>query len=60
MNYPKDVPDPGMFDHRSGDCPTHGDNVVFARAKGSSGPALCVECMLAVYAEQELAMEKSG
>lgn len=45
-NYPDTVPDPGLFEHRSGDCATHGANVVFARPKGSCETPLCVECML--------------
>ena len=60
MNYPQEVPDPGAFDHRSGDCDKHGVNVVFARPKGSKEPPLCVECMLAAYDEQLTEYKVSG
>jgi len=37
---------PGSFDHRSGDCPTHGSNVVFARPARSTVGFQCVACLL--------------
>jgi hypothetical protein len=39
-------PIPGQFDHRSGDCVAHGDNVPHARMRGSTGPYACVACLL--------------
>jgi hypothetical protein len=52
-NYTAD-PEPGSFDHRSGDCPRHGINVPVARAKGALGQFYCCECLL--EAAQELAV----
>jgi hypothetical protein len=49
MNYPKETPAPGSFDHRSGDCDRHGVNVVFAKPKGSQQPPFCVRCAQEVY-----------
>lgn len=60
-DYPEDGhPDPGSFDHRSGDCPKHGANVVFARPKGSRTTPLCVECMLDAAEKRITNFDKSG
>lgn len=56
--YPEDKQVvPGEWEHRSGECPTHGDNVPFARPRKSIQPHLCVECMIS--AAQKL-YEKEG
>ena len=39
-------PEPGLYDHRSGDCPAHGVNVPHARYRGLIGPYACIECLL--------------
>lgn len=52
MNY-KQEPTPGDFDHRSGECPEHGDNVVVFRPKGQFGRYQCVACALEVLKMQE-------
>lgn len=45
-------PVPGDWDHRGGDCATHGDNVPFFRPKGVTGPYYCVECVLKKLREE--------
>ena len=47
-----DNPTPGEFDHRGGDCPTHGPNVAVYRQKGFLGPFFCVACSLVLEKEQ--------
>ena len=47
MIYPKD-PVPGDWEHRSGECQDHGENVPFARPKGSIRPHECVACLLEI------------
>lgn len=46
-DYTED-PTPGEWDHRSGDCETHGENVAHFRAKKTVGPYYCVQCALAI------------
>jgi hypothetical protein len=36
----------GSWEHRSGDCKIHGENVSFAKPYGSSERHQCVQCML--------------
>jgi hypothetical protein len=48
----KPDPVPGDWDHRGGDCVTHGDNVPFFRPKGVTGPYYCVECVLKKLREE--------
>lgn len=47
INYISE-PIPGDFDHRGGDCDSHGSNIAFARARGSLGRFECVACLLEV------------
>ena len=42
---------PGSFDHRSGDCPEHGSNVVFARPARSQVAFECVACLLSAVVQ---------
>lgn len=46
IDYTLIDPIPGTYDHRSGDCETHGANVVFFRAYKSTTPYYCVRCSL--------------
>lgn len=39
-------PTPGDYEHRGGECPIHGENIVVARRKSALGPYFCVECKL--------------
>ena len=36
----------GSWEHRSGDCELHGENVSFSKPYGSSERYQCVQCML--------------
>jgi hypothetical protein len=36
----------GSWEHRSGDCPKHGGNIVFAKPYRSKERYTCVQCML--------------
>lgn len=46
IDYTLTEPIPGEFEHRSGDCDTHGINVVFFRPYKSTMPHYCVKCSL--------------
>lgn len=39
---------PGTWEHKSGDCEKHGDNVCFFRPYKSRGLHYCVQCALEV------------
>lgn len=45
-------PIPGDFEHRGGDCPTHGVNIPFFRVYRTTGPYYCVKCALLAMREK--------
>lgn len=47
MTQPYEQPEAGgSWEHRSGDCPKHGGNTVFAKPYRSRERYTCVQCML--------------
>ncbi len=44
IDYTHGDPVPGDFQHKGGDCETHGVNIPFFRAYQGTGPFFCVRC----------------